>query len=184
MSSINLADASNFEFPNLQKELIPSDSVYVRRAMHEAAVWSMEEDPFSSRAVSVAFAAGAVALSAINTVVYLLATPVKLILNIVQLDPAQLMKDLALGPLNAVRSFVFVALGLTFVALGVIIPKTIFSCFDPEFVGTENDRLRDENARLKEEKAELEKKLEELARLNQSQGDEIFKLKNKKWRLF
>lgn len=116
--------------------LFPIESVRVRQLMIEAADWSTNPNQFLARVASVAFAVLALLVSTVNIVIYLLAAPIKVLLNIVQLKPIQLFTDLGWDLVNAIRSFVFVALGISLVVSGLIMPEATFACFGPLLAGT------------------------------------------------
>jgi len=132
----------------VREYLFPIESRNVRQCMIEAADWSKSQDFFLSRISSVSLTAIAVIMSAINTPIYLLSAPVKLVLNAVHLNPLKMVTDVAWDLINAVRSFVFVALGVSLIAIGLIIPEQTFVCFSPLFSGTPTEKIKIERDEL------------------------------------
>jgi hypothetical protein len=145
-----------------QKFFIPANSIWVRRAMKHAALYSQEEGFFYSRCVPVSLAIVAVAFSAINALSYLLQAPVRILLNITCLNPIALVEDMLEDLWSFARSLVFVSLGVTFVAAGLLFPVPIFAYFAPDSSEPYEVRLEIENKDLREKNAYLEQELDQM----------------------
>lgn len=124
-----------------QKYLIPEKSSMVRSCMKDAAAYGKSSNFFYAHFVSIAFATTAIALSFLNTFSYIFSAPLRIPMEIVQGN----LRGVMMGPLeditNSIRSFVFVAVGITLVMLGFLFPQ-ILSHFAPEYSNTLEDRLR------------------------------------------
>lgn len=116
----------------------------VRYCMQKAGIYGSHSNFFYSHIVSVAFAAGAVAMSFFNTISYFLRAPFNIILNVVQFNPIGAVVGLISDCTNVIRSLVFVSLGVTFIVAGLLFPKAIFSHFAPEYYNDLETRLREE----------------------------------------
>ncbi len=136
-----------------QKYLVPLESSGVRWSMQKAEEFGSSENFIYAHVISVAFAVGAVAMSLINAVSYILLIPCQMLVNVISLSPMSLVTDIFVGITNAAKSLLFVSLGVTFVVVGVFFPDAIFSHFAPV-------RLKDRVAFLEKENSRLEKELE------------------------
>ena len=137
-----LAQTENWK--PLGEHLFPIESRNVRQCMIDAADWSKEENFFLSRISSVSLTVIAVVMSAVNTLAYLVSAPIELVLNAVHLNPLKMVTNFSWDLINAVRSFVFVALGVSLIVIGLIIPEQTFVCFAPLFAGTPTEKIENE----------------------------------------
>ncbi|NGX48122.1 MAG: hypothetical protein K1000chlam3_01512 [Chlamydiae bacterium] len=139
-----------------QKYLIPSESRMVRYCMQKAGIFSSCSNFFYAHFVSVGFAVAAVAMSFFNTFSYFLQSPFKIILKIVQFNPIGAVTGFIGDLTNGVRSLVFVSMGVTFIVVGLLFPKAIFTHFAPEYYDSLEARLLQENAMLRKKNNRLE----------------------------
>lgn len=148
-----------------QKHLVPEKSSIVRSLLRRAGEWGKCDSMFYSRFLTVALVVGAIVLSLFNTISYLLEIPLKILLNVVHIYPKKLVEDFVVGITCALRSFLFVSFGITFLVAGVLFPKVVFSYFAPNTIETPLTQLYFLKESLKEEKVKLEKIEEENQRL-------------------
>lgn len=149
-----VAAKSNTNF--IQRNLIPEDSCNVRYVMQQAAYYGSSDTLVVAHFVSIAFAVVAVAMSALNTISYLLQAPIKILLNVVQFNPFGLVADFFLDVGDVARSALFVCLGLTLVVAGFLFPKPIFTHFSPEYYEPLEVRLEQQLEKANERIQDLE----------------------------
>jgi len=156
--------SSNF----IQRNLIPEDSHYVRYVMQKAAHFGTHDNLLIAHGVSVAFAVLAVALSVFNAISYLLQTPVKILLNIVQFNPIGLVAHPVIDISSCLKSLLFVSLGVTFVVAGFLFPAALFTHFSPEYYEPLEVRLEQKLKVAEDENANLKAKVKHLDDLNRT----------------
>lgn len=139
----------------IQRNLIPEKSRYVRFVMQKAADFGSSSNLFYAHVVSVGFAVAAVVMSAFNAISYLLQTPVKILLNIVQFNPLKLVANFVVNLGDVAKSLLFVSLGVTLVVAGFLFPAPIFKHFSPEYYKPKEQRLEEQLDEAKAEVAEL-----------------------------
>jgi len=154
------AASPNMNF--IQRNLIPEDSCNVRYLMQQAAYYGSSESVLVAHFVSVSFAVFAVAISAINAASYLLQAPIKILLNVVQLNPLGMISDFFLDIGDLGKSLLFVSLGLTLVVSGFLIPGPIFGYFSPEYYEPLETRLQQQLDLANKKYQDLESKYNEL----------------------
>lgn len=159
-SSAPVGAKNNTNF--IQRNLIPEDSRYVRYFMIKAADFGCSENLLFAHVVSVSCAVFAVALSAFNSISYLLQVPAKIILNIFRLNPIRAVTDFVGDLSDMAKSLLFVSLGVTLVAAGLFLPAAIFTHFCPEYYKSREERQEEEleraNAKIRELDTELKEK--------------------------
>lgn len=139
----------------IQRNLIPEKSRYVRYVMQKAADFGSSDHFFYAHVVSVGLAVAAVVMSAFNALSYLLQTPVKILLNIVQFNPLGLVTNFVMNLGDVAKSLLFVSLGVTLVVAGVLFPAPIFKHFSPEYYKPMEQRLKQKLDEANEKIAEL-----------------------------
>lgn len=119
-----LAPNCNF----FQKYLIPTDSLLVRSAMHHA-----EEQSGVNRFKATAYAFQAVLLTFPQIPQYVLVAPFKFTASLLNGDIRKAVyEDIILNAVNVVKSIVFVAASVFFIAIGLIFPKIVYPYLSPQ----------------------------------------------------
>lgn len=149
--------------PNIfQRYLIPEESHLVRIVLQKAGEWGKSKNIFYSRILTVVLAICAVIFSLLNTICYLLQTPVKMLLNIIHLNPLNLIEEFIIDIGSALSSFLFVSFGATFIVAGILFPAVVFPYFSPENTKKSYSQLKYEYQVLKEKYKEQGRELETL----------------------
>ncbi len=171
--SVAAAEANSF-----QKYLIPEESMVVRYCMQKAGVFANRSNPFLAHFVSVGFAVAAVAISAFNTISYMLQLPFKILFHVAQFNPYRVVVGAAQDLVNTAKSLVFVTMGVTFIVAGTLFPKPIFTHFAPLYYSSLEVRLKSD---LKQEQAEnkrLQKEVEKLTKAMEAATSRLQTLEN------
>jgi hypothetical protein len=139
------------EFDLIQRHLLPQDSVAVRYCMDRASEMTKRRNFFTKHFFPLPFLVAAVAFSFFNAISYFLQIPFITLLNIVRLEPLCFLTHPLACIINALRSALFVGLGLPLLIAGVVFPEAVFIRFAPDVIVTKEGRLVYENKMLREQ---------------------------------
>ena len=118
--------------PNVfQRYLIPFDSKKVCYLVDKAKDFGCSRNFFYAHFISIALTITAIVFSFFNAISYLLQAPVRILLNVIRLDPLNLLRNFLEDIIDVIRSLFFVSLGISLVVSGFLFPKTIFPYFAP-----------------------------------------------------
>lgn len=156
----------------VQRNLVPEESTYVRKAMQKAAE-TASGDSWCSRFLSIACATAAVALSFFNTFTYLAVTACRVLVNLTKFEFADALYILGLGIFDSTRSFILGTLGIVYVAIGAFFPETIYGVFSPSTLPpTIVEQLRTQIAKLDGQIKQLTEEKERLSEHQSNRGSE------------
>lgn len=155
-----VAQKTESEANVFQKYLIPPNSCGVRWAMQKAGEYGTSENFIQAHITSVAFAISAVVMSFFNALSYFLLIPCYILVDVFSFSPIALFTDIFTGIANSIQSWVFVSLGVSFVAAGLLFPDATFSHFAPEYYQTLDVRHKNRVGQLEKENSALREELD------------------------